>query len=115
LGAEEEHKDVFILPPVAQEPAEKGWSTLQRVYIREIEVTGSTVFSPETIAEKTAPYEDRDLTMADLESLRRDLTLLYVNDGYVNSGAVIPDQTVTDGTLTIAIVGRQTDHHSNRR
>ena len=32
------------------------------------------------------------------------LTLHYVNNGYVNSGAVIPDQTVADGVITFDII-----------
>jgi hemolysin activation/secretion protein len=42
--------------------------------------------------------------MEDLESLRRDLTLLYVNKGYINSGAVIPDQSVSDGQITLQVI-----------
>ena len=42
--------------------------------------------------------------MVDMESLRRELTLLYVNRGYINSGAVIPDQEVTDGLLSLQII-----------
>ncbi len=74
------------------------------VFVRKIVVTGSTVFTPEDIARLTAPYENRSVTMQDLESLRRALTLLYVNKGYINSGAVIPDQTVVDGVVTMRII-----------
>ncbi len=35
------------------------------------------------------------------------LTLLYVNNGYVNSGAILPDQTVTEGVLTYQIIEGQ--------
>jgi hemolysin activation/secretion protein len=49
-------------------------------------------------------YENREVSTEDLEELRRALTLLYVNRGYANSGAVIPDQAVTDGTITIHII-----------
>jgi hemolysin activation/secretion protein len=53
---------------------------------------------------------NRDLTADDLESLRRALTILYINKGYINSGAVIPDQTVAGGVINIQIVeGKLTD------
>ncbi len=58
----------------------------------------------------TAPYENRELSTQDLEELRQALTLLYVNKGYVNSGAVIPDQTLQEGVVTIQIIeGELTD------
>jgi hemolysin activation/secretion protein len=30
--------------------------------------------------------------------------LLYINGGYVNSGAILPDQTITDGVVTFSII-----------
>ena len=83
---------------------------IPRVFVREVKVTGNTVFSDEVLKEVTAPYENRELTDADLESLRLGLTIFYVNKGYINSGAVIPDQTIIDGVITIHIIeGNLTD------
>jgi hemolysin activation/secretion protein len=62
------------------------------------------VFSKEELAKLTAPYLNRELTSEDLEALRMVLTLHYVNNGYVTSGAVIPDQTVSDGVLILQII-----------
>jgi len=56
------------------------------------------------MAKVTAPYVNREVTSEDLEALRVALTLLYVNNGYVNSGAILPDQTVTEGVLTYQII-----------
>ncbi len=90
------------LPPAAPGP----FAPLpgERVFVREIRVTGSTVFSPAELAALTAPYVNREMSSEDLEALRVALTRLYVDRGYVNSGAVLPDQTVTDGVITFAIV-----------
>jgi len=76
----------------------------ERVFVREIRVVGSTVFSPEELARVAAPYVNRELTAEDLEALRVALTLLYVNNGYINSGALLPDQAVTDGVVTYQII-----------
>jgi hemolysin activation/secretion protein len=89
----------------------------ERVFVKEIRVQGSTVFSPAEIARVTAPYVNREVSSEDLEALRVALTLLYVNSGYVNSGAVLPDQTVTDGVVTFAIIEgalTQTNVRGNR-
>ena len=93
------------LPPVPQLP-ERGRDQLSttRVFVRKVNVTGSTAFTPQELAQITAPYENRQLSFEDLEELRVALTVNYVNRGYVNSGAVIPDQPVADGVINIAII-----------
>jgi hemolysin activation/secretion protein len=78
-----------------------------RVFVREIQVAGATVMSAEELGRITAPYVNRELTSEDLEALRLALTLAYVNKGYVTSGAIIPDQTVTEGVIRLQIVEGQ--------
>jgi hemolysin activation/secretion protein len=90
------------LPPPPPRPLEP--LPFARVFLREIRVLGSTVFSAEDLARVTAPYLNRELTAEDLEALRVALTLLYVNRGYINSGAILPDQTVAEGVVTYQIV-----------
>jgi len=100
----------LILPPVDSLQELQQAPPRLRVMVRHIQVEGSTVFSPEELANVTTPFENRELSTQDLEELRRALTLLYVNNGYVNSGAIIPDQTMQDGVITIQIIeGKLTD------
>ena len=81
-----------------------------RVFVKEIRLTGNTVFSAEELKELTAPYEDRIVTSSELEDLRVALTHHYIQHGYINSGAVIPDQKVVDGVIQMVIVeGRLTE------
>ena len=104
--------EIAPLPPPIQIPApeapeeEEKVSPLHipRVFVREIRIIGITVFSEKALKEVKAPYENRELTDMDLESLRVALTIFYVNNGYINSGAVIPDQTITDGVITIHVI-----------
>lgn len=96
-----------VLPPVPPTPPEDG--TQQQlgqiqVFVKSIVVTGNTVFSNEEIAAVATPYENRTLTTEDLERLRLALTFLYVNNGYITSGAVIPDQDVKDGVIQFQII-----------
>ena len=77
--------------------------------MREFLITGNTVFPAEEIKKITGPFENRTITNADLEELRERLTRLYIDHGYINSGAVIPDQKVVNGVVEIHIVeGRLT-------
>jgi len=92
-----------LLPPTPIPPQTKPFPGL-RVFVRDIRVVGSTVFSPEDLAKVTDPYKNRELTSEDLETIRVALTLLYVNKGYVNSGAILPDQSVTEGVVTYQII-----------
>jgi hemolysin activation/secretion protein len=94
-----------ILPPLPSEPPAGAPQLPQvRVFVRGIRITGSTVFSEEDLAKVTTPYVNRELTTEDLEALRLALTRLYIDAGYINSGAVIPDQTVRDGVITMQII-----------
>jgi hemolysin activation/secretion protein len=93
-----------LVPPGLQPLEEREPKQGIRVFVREIRVVGNTVFKPEEIDAITAPYTNRELTTEDFEALRLTLTMLYVNHGYITSGAVMPDQTVTDGVITYEIV-----------
>jgi len=97
----------LVLPPVPALPKEQGEIPPVQVFVREIQVKGSTVFPADEIAQVTDRYKNRQLTTEDLERLRTELTLLYVNKGYVNSGAILPDQAVSDGIVTYQIIEGQ--------
>ena len=106
-------KELVPLPPAIQipapEPLEEKVLPFQvpRIFVREIKITGNKAFSDEELAKVTAPYVNRELTDADLESLRLALTIFYVNKGYINSGAIIPDQTLIGGVITLNIIEGQ--------
>lgn len=96
-----------VLPSVPSTPP-KGEPQTQlgqiQVLVKSIQVTGNTAFSDTEIEAVTKPYYNQILTTEDLERLRLALTLLYVNKGYITSGAVIPDQDVIDGVIQIQII-----------
>ncbi|HEU4686043.1 MAG TPA: ShlB/FhaC/HecB family hemolysin secretion/activation protein [Nitrospira sp.] len=93
-----------VLPIVPLPPEEPKRPGAVHVFVRDIWVTGNTVFSDAQIAEVTAPFKNRTLATEDLERLRLALTLLYINHGYITSGAVIPDQDVVAGVVTVHVI-----------
>lgn len=93
-----------VLPPLDLIRPSESDSSLLKVLVREVRVVGSTVIPPETLKEVAAPFINRELTTEDLEELRRKITLLYVDQGYVSSGAIIPDQDIASGVLTIGVI-----------
>lgn len=75
-----------------------------KVFVREFQFDGHTVFSTQELHAVAAPYTNREVTTEDLESLRTAVTLLYIQRGYATSGAIIPDQAVTDAVVRIQII-----------
>ena len=99
-----------VLPPLEPAPElDPPLSSQARMVVKHIKLTGNSVFSQTELAQVTAGYENREISAEELQTLRRKLTLYYVERGYVNSGALIPDQQVKDGEVEIRIVeGRLT-------
>ena len=92
-----------VIPVPPEGEVKKPLGQIQ-VFAISIHVTGNTAFSDAELAKVTAPYTNRILTTEDLERLRLELTLLYVNKGFITSGAIIPDQEVMNGIINIQIV-----------
>ncbi|MCA9504199.1 MAG: ShlB/FhaC/HecB family hemolysin secretion/activation protein [Myxococcota bacterium] len=74
------------------------------VLVRAFRIVGSTIFSDRELAAVVAPWTARVLHAEDLPQVTDALTRLYVEAGYVSSGAFVPDQTLEDGTVEIRIV-----------
>lgn len=79
-------------------------SQLEHVRVREFAFTGHTIFSTKELSRAVAPFTGRDINSEELEAARHAVTQLYVQHGYVNSGAIIPDQPVRDGIVVIHII-----------
>jgi hemolysin activation/secretion protein len=98
------------LPPVPPPAPEPPLSSGVQVFVNAIRLTGNTVFGDQELAPIVAPYLGRAITTEELLDLRDALTARYVEAGYVNSGALIPDQEVRDGVIEVQIVeGRLAD------
>src|SRR5262245_35532913 len=77
-----------VLPP----PPPDKTAVPPQIFVREFQFEGATVFSQAELANVTALFVGRNITADELEDARRAVTLYYVNHGYVNSGAILPDQ-----------------------
>jgi hemolysin activation/secretion protein len=96
--------------PPSPAPAATNLPNQPLFVLRGVTVVGTTVLDKAAIDQVIAPYLEHPVGLRDLEEIRRRLTLLYVDRGYINSGVVLPDQNVTDGVLTLrAVEGRVTD------
>ncbi|WP_052055321.1 ShlB/FhaC/HecB family hemolysin secretion/activation protein [Myxosarcina sp. GI1] len=76
----------------------------ESIVVKSFDIVGSTVFSQEELASAVASYQNRSLTLSELYQARSEITKLYTEEGYVNSGAYIPPQELDDGKVTIAVL-----------
>jgi hemolysin activation/secretion protein len=73
-------------------------------FVKSFQVEGSTIFSQRQLAEVLKPYTNQRLSLAKLFQARSAITQLYLNRGYLTSGAVIPRQTLNDDVVKIQVV-----------
>jgi hemolysin activation/secretion protein len=94
----------FVLPEVKPPEKTEQVQDALRVFVKRFELSGNKVYSYEELHPIISPYEGRELTTAEIQEARRNLTLFYVNNGYINSGAILPNQKVTDGIIKLQII-----------
>lgn len=102
----------FAVHAESEKEAPPPLSTLTHVVVNKFVFEGNAAFSNEQLSRVVASYVGREITSAELQDARRAVTLYYVNHGYINSGAVIPDQQVRNGIVTMRVVeGRLSEIH----
>lgn len=76
----------------------------ETIVVERFEIVGSTVFSQEELAQATAEFTKRPISLAEVFQARSKITDLYVKKGYITSGAYIPPQTIQSGVVKIQVV-----------
>ncbi|MUG92411.1 BamA/TamA family outer membrane protein [Scytonema sp. UIC 10036] len=61
----------------------------ESITVKKFEFEGNTAFSDETLSKRTAEYTNRPITFSELLQVEAVITKLYVDAGYINSGALI--------------------------
>lgn len=90
------------LPPIPQD--EMSLSAVAQVVVEQFQFEGNNVFTDEELAEITKDYRDREISAEQLQEVKNKITALYITKGYINSGAIIPDQKVANGIVKIQII-----------
>jgi hemolysin activation/secretion protein len=73
------------------------------IKIEKIEVSGNTLFKTE-IERLTEKFQGKAVTLSELHELRSSISKLYVDKGYVNSGAYLPPQKIQNGVVKIEVL-----------
>ncbi|PPT05728.1 Hemolysin activation/secretion protein [Geitlerinema sp. FC II] len=72
--------------------------------VRGYDVENSTVFSQEEFDAVLEEFTGQEISFAQLLQARSAVTQLYVDNGYITSGALLPPQTIEDGIVRIRVV-----------
>ncbi|MEH2421686.1 MAG: ShlB/FhaC/HecB family hemolysin secretion/activation protein [Nostoc sp.] len=88
-----------ITPPSAPIPG----NVPATITVTRFEVIGSTVFRQQDFADITRPYTNHPISLAELFEMRSKITKLYLDNGYITSGAYIPPQDLEGGVVKIQI------------
>ncbi|MEL6164136.1 MAG: ShlB/FhaC/HecB family hemolysin secretion/activation protein, partial [Cyanobacteria bacterium J06628_3] len=76
----------------------------QSFFVKEIQIKGNSVLEDE-INQLKQPLENQKISFEQLLQLRSRITQLYVKNGYISSGAFIPNnQNVAEGIVQIQVV-----------
>lgn len=91
-------------PPAPQNSECISSATSDRYFVKKIEIRGNTVLRSQ-IDREVQKLENRRVTFEDLICLRSKITQLYINKGYVTSGAfLLNNQDLSSGIIQIQVV-----------
>lgn len=76
----------------------------ETITVIKFEFEGNTAISSEELAKVTAQFTNRPISFAELFQARSAVTKLYLERGYITSGALIPPQKLESGVVTIQVV-----------
>lgn len=81
-------------PSTPQSPEPIPGKVPETIRVKRFEFTGNTAISDEELRAATEKFIGRDISFAELFQARSIVTQLYVDRGYITSGALIPPQTL---------------------
>ncbi|MEM7066163.1 MAG: ShlB/FhaC/HecB family hemolysin secretion/activation protein [Cyanobacteria bacterium P01_B01_bin.77] len=90
-----------VTPPDATEPRPELGPT---VTVQGFDVAGSTVFDQSDFEPALSPFIGQSLGIDELRQAADAITQLYLNEGYITSRAVLPNQPITDGIIKLQII-----------
>lgn len=101
---ERKSDEPFTLPQITPEGFVAAPAAPDVIMLERVRFVGNTVISTEELQHLAAPFLGKTVGADDIETLRQKVSLLYVERGYINSGAVIEADAWNQGTLSMNIV-----------
>ncbi len=99
-----EQPEAFELPPVQPEAMQSVAAAGISIQLKQIQFEGNEALSDAELEAIARPYLEQEIDVTELEELRFKLTQYYISQGYINSGAIIPEQNLDAGILKIKLI-----------
>lgn len=94
-----------LLPSApTQPPGDVAPNSPEKITVTQFVVAGNTVFTQADFDAVTATFRNRPISLTELFQARSAITQLYVDKGYITSGAFIPTQQLKNGAVEIKVV-----------
>jgi len=74
------------------------------IVVRDIKIDGDDIISHQLLNELLPRYRNRTTSADELLQLAQQLTAHLIEQGYVNSGVILPDQKVEDGVVHLQVI-----------
>src|SRR3990172_7865939 len=103
LPKEEPEKEV----PVIKEQEEKEAPQVTggpKVYIKAFKIEGATIFDQANLNTVISSYQEKELTLSEINQAADAVTAVYRQRGYLIANAFIPAQDIKDGVVVIKVV-----------
>lgn len=86
-------------------------SAQSQIQVTKFDFQGNKKFSQQQLEEIVAKdypdYRTRPISAEELQQIKNQITAYYIENGFINSGAIIPEQQVQNGIVKIEIIEGQ--------
>ena len=72
--------------------------------VEKIEFTGGTIFTPQELEQLAKPLEGKKVKISQLKKLAQTITNKYLQQGYITSRAIVPQQEILNGVVEIKLI-----------
>ncbi|MBR8834831.1 MAG: ShlB/FhaC/HecB family hemolysin secretion/activation protein [Stigonema ocellatum SAG 48.90 = DSM 106950] len=95
-----------ISPSAPTAPKPNFHEISRKIIVKRFDFQGNTeaIFNQERLRKELQEFNGSPITFSQLLQAASKITNLYIKEGYVTSGAYIPEQTLTGGVVKIQIV-----------
>ncbi|MEM6612944.1 MAG: ShlB/FhaC/HecB family hemolysin secretion/activation protein [Cyanobacteria bacterium P01_C01_bin.72] len=100
LSPEENPLESIPAPPVPESVLDIPGT----ISVKQFTFAGNTVFDAAELNREIADFTQRPVSFAQLIQAANQITAFYINQGYITTGAYIPEQSLDSDTVTIQIV-----------
>lgn len=98
-----------IAPPASgggtrEDGGRDGLAAGRWIEIDSITIDGAPLLPPEERTKTTKKYRGKCLSLQELNEVLRDVTNWYIDEGFVTTRAYLPEQDLSDGSLTVTVI-----------